>query len=226
MKTATHTLRNTSLTDASLPRWTLVVGAALLLLVAALAVWFAWDREAVRAWKENASPLAFFSAMAILPAFGVPLTPFYIVAGATFGLRSGLLASAIALTVNLILSYVVARRALRNWLQRLLQRFDYKFPDFEREQGALRFALLVKLTPGVPMVLKNYLLGMSGVPFGTYLAVSLFTAALYAVPLMALGNSLFQHDSRRAWVAAVLIAVAVAIAWFWRRHNSQSSQDT
>jgi len=221
MKTHIQTFKKETLLEASFPRWTLVLGSALLLLLVAAAVWFAWDREAVRAWKEGASPLAFFTAMAILPAFGVPLTPFYIIAGATFGLRLGLLISAFAVAFNLAISYFVAQHALRDWLQRLMQRFDYEFPDFERGKGALRFTLLVKLTPGVPMFLKNYLLGMSGVPFGIYLGTSLFTAALYAVPLMALGNSLFQHDSKRAWLAVTLVLTAAIIAWVWRRHSAQ-----
>jgi uncharacterized membrane protein YdjX (TVP38/TMEM64 family) len=194
----------------------LAVAAALLLLAAA---WFSWDREAVLAWKRSASPPLFFAAMAILPALGLPLTPFYIVAGATFGVPIGLIGSMIALAVNLTLSYFIARSIPQAWLEGVLSRFGTKLPAFDETSGAIRFSVLVKLTPGVPMLLKNYLLGLSGVPFKVYLLTSLVTALLYAVPLMILGNSLFDHDWSRSTVAIVVGLAAGAGVWLWRRRS-------
>jgi uncharacterized membrane protein YdjX (TVP38/TMEM64 family) len=194
----------------------LAVAAALLLLAAA---WFSWDREAVLAWKRSASPPLFFAAMAILPALGLPLTPFYIVAGATFGVPIGLMGSMIALAVNLTLSYFIARSIPQAWLEGVLSRFGTKLPAFDETSGAIRFSVLVKLTPGVPMLLKNYLLGLSGVPFKVYLLTSLVTALLYAVPLMILGNSLFDHDWSRSTVAIVVGLAAGAGVWLWRRRS-------
>jgi uncharacterized membrane protein YdjX (TVP38/TMEM64 family) len=194
----------------------LAVAVALLLLAAA---WFSWDREAVLAWKESASPPVFFAAMSILPAIGLPLTPFYIVAGATFGVPIGLLGSMIALTVNLALCYLIARSIPHAWLEGVMSRFGTKFPTFDEPSGAIRFSILVKLTPGVPMLLKNYLLGLSGVPFKVYLFTSLVTSLLYAVPLMILGNSLFDHDWNRSTVAIILGIAAGVGVWVWRRRS-------
>jgi uncharacterized membrane protein YdjX (TVP38/TMEM64 family) len=198
--------------------------AALLLggVAALAAIWFAWDTDAIREWKENASPLVFFGAMAALPALGAPLTPFYVVAGATFGIGFGLLGSALALIANLSLCYFLARGSMRERLLSLMARFDYQLPNFERREGAVRFAMLVKLAPGIPAVLKNYLLGVSGVPYGVFLGVSLFVAALYAVPMMALGQSLFRHDQSRTLIALVVIVALVGGAvYVMRRQNEQ-----
>lgn len=193
--------------------------AALALIASAV---LAWDREAVLAWKRSASPPLFFAAMAVLPALGMPLTPFYVIAGATFGVAIGLFGSLIALTLNLVLCYFIARKLPRAWLHRVVQRVGYELPRFDRgEDGAVRFALFVKFTPGVPMFLKNYLLGLSGVPFNVYLATSLVVAALYAVPLMVLGSSLFQHDWRRSAVAVLVAALAGIGVWLWRRRSSR-----
>lgn len=192
----------------------LATGAALALLAAVV---FAWDREAVLAWKQSASPLLFFAAMSILPAIGLPLTPFYVIAGATFGVPAGLLGSMLALTTNLSLCYVVARHIPRTWLEGVLERFGAEFPTFEQTSGAIRFSLLVKLTPGVPMLVKNHLLGLSGVPFNVYLGTSVITSMAYAVPLMLLGSSLFEH-SRRTWaVGLLLLVISAATVYFWRR---------
>ena len=86
-----------------------VLGVATLALVA----WWVWDRDAMMAWKEEAGPVAFFGAMAVLPAIGIPVTPLFVLAGATFGVGPGLLGSGVALGLNLALCYAIARSALR-----------------------------------------------------------------------------------------------------------------
>lgn len=198
--------------------WLVILAGIALVLVILVAGWFAWNRDAVLAWKEQASPLAFFTIMALLPAIGAPLTPFYIVAGATFGLWKGLFGSAIALVINLSLAYFAARHSTGGWLRRGLLRLGYELPDFDRDSARpFRFTLVVKLTPGLPLFLKNYLLGLSGVPFGTYLGVSMLVSALYAVPLMALGDSLFKHEQARVWI--FVLAGIAAIVWWWRRRK-------
>lgn len=192
------------------------LGAATLLVLAVL-IWNAWDHQAFIAWREEAGVVPFFLAMALLPALGVPITPFFIVAGATFGTFVGLTGSAIALSANLLLCYWIARSGLRPWLTRLLARTRYDIPDFEEGKGALRFTLLVKLAPGVPIFIKHYLLGLAGVPFWIYFAVSGAITGLYAGAFVVLGDSLLEHDlGTSAMALAALVAIALAI-YLWRR---------
>ncbi len=195
-----------------------VVGLA----AVAYVLWSSWDREAIAAWKQEASPLTFFVVMAIVPALGVPVTPLFILAGATFGRRLGLLGSGIALAANLAICYWIARSGLRRWLVWVLRRFDYELPDFEqRYKGALRFTLMVKLAPGVPAFVKNYGLGVAGVPFSLYFAASMLITGAYGVALIVLGESLFQHDGNRAVVVGALVVVLALGVWWWRRRRSR-----
>ena len=194
---------------------------ALALAAVAFVAWSAWDRDAIMAWKEEAGALPFFGAMAVLPAVGMPITPFFVLAGATFGVGPGLLGSGVALGLNLTLCYAIARSGLRPKLGSLLRRFEYELPDFkETEKSALRFTLLVKLTPGAPAVAKNYLLGLTGVPFPLYFAASMLITGAYAVLFVVVGVSLFDHATHRLLVAAVVVAVALALGlWWWRRRR-------
>ena len=173
------------------------------------------------AWKQQAGALPFFAAMAVLPAIGLPVTPFFVLAGATFGVVFGLLGSGAALGVNLALCYGIARSGLRPWLESLLRRFGYQLPDFEeKDRGALRFTLLVKFAPGIPAVAKNYLLGMTGVPFLLYFGLSMLITGAYAALCVVLGVSLLEHSLGRALVPGA-IAVALALGlWWWRRRRS------
>lgn len=196
----------------------------------AFALWSAWDREAMTAWKEDAGPLPFFAAMALLPAVGIPMTPFFVMAGATFGVGLGLLGSGAALGLNLALCYAIARSGLRVRLESLLQRIGYELPDFaERDKGAVRFTLLVKFAPGAPGAAKNYLLGLTGVPFPLYFGLSMLTGSAYAALCVVLGVSLFEHDVGRVIAAAaVVLVLALALAAWWRgrrRPRSASKDD-
>lgn len=203
--------------------WLKRIVGVLGLATVALVAWWVWDREAMMGWKEEAGPVAFFGAMAVLPAIGIPVTPLFVLAGATFGVGPGLLGSGVALGLNLALCYAIARSALRPWLESLLGRFEYELPDFEnREGGALRFTLLVKFAPGPPAVAKNYLLGLTGVPFPLYFIASMLITGAYAVLCVVVGGSLFEHDMRRVLiVGGVAVVLGGAVGWWWRKRGAR-----
>ena len=193
----------------------------------ALIVWWAWDRDLMARWRETASPLPFFVGMAIAPAFGVPLTPLFVLAGATFGRRIGLIGSGLALAANLILCYWIARSGLRRWLARLMRRFDYQLPDFEKDsKRAWRFTLMVKATPAIPQFVKNYGIAVAGVPFWLYFTSSMLISGAYGVALIVLGESLFRHEGARSLViAAAVVVPALGVWWLIRRRARASSPD-
>ena len=207
----------------SIWRWVKRVLMLAALIGLALLVWSVWDRLlSVMEWVRRARPLPFFAVMALLPAVGVPITPFFILAGASFGTRVGLAGSALALGANLTICYWLAR-TLRPVLERMMRRFGYDLPDFGKKiRGAVRFTLAIKLAPGVPAFVKNYALGMAGIPFALYLLSSLLITGVYAVSLVVLGESLLVHDrSRIALVAGLVVLVALGL-WWWRRSRSSS----
>jgi uncharacterized membrane protein YdjX (TVP38/TMEM64 family) len=164
--------------------------------------------------------LPFFGGMALAPMFGMPITPLFVVAGATFGRRLGLIGSAAALAANLALCYWIARSRLRPWLVRLMRRFDYELPDFRGTyRGAWRFTFMVKLAPGVPQFVKNYGLGVAGVPFALYFAASMLVTGAYGAALILLGESLFQHDRTRALAVGGAVVILALAIWWWRRRK-------
>jgi uncharacterized membrane protein YdjX (TVP38/TMEM64 family) len=160
--------------------------------------------------------------MALLTVIGIPVTPLFVVAGATFGAAVGLIGSGLALAAALTMSYGIARGRMRRWLESLLRRFGSELPDFgEAGRNALRFTLMVKLTPGLPAFVKNYGLAAAGVPFPTYLGVSMLVTGAYAAALVLLGDSLFEHDFGPALVAAAVVALVAGLGalWFRRRRG-------
>jgi uncharacterized membrane protein YdjX (TVP38/TMEM64 family) len=200
-------------------RKTLKRAVALAALAAlALLAWRVWDHDAVLAWLRGASPVRFFSAMALLTLIGVPLTPLFVVAGASFGAVVGLVGSGLALAASLAMSYGIARGRLRRWLEALLRRFGSALPEFgETGRNALRFTLVVKLTPGLPAFVKNYGLAAAGVPFPTYLGVGMLVTGAYGAAVVLLGQSLFEHELRPALLFGAVVALLAAVGVVWAR---------
>lgn len=202
-------------TNREWPRRTAVLAALALALVA---LWAVWNRDAVMAWKAGMSPLVYFSAMALLPAIGATVTPFFIVAGATFGVEVGLLGSAFAMAVNAWICHTLATGPLRDAARRLMNRLGHRLPEVETGRDALRLTVMAQLTPGVPAFLKNYVAGVAGAPLSVFFPVVMIFRLAYAAPLVLLGESIFDHDLDRATVVgATVLVLLVAVGLAYRR---------
>lgn len=201
----------------------------LLLIIAVVGLfalfWIVWDQQATMAVLRNSGPWPFFGAMALLPAIGAPLTPFFLLAGASFGVQVGLIGSALALAVNLTLCYWVARSGLHGRLEAILARFDYEMPNFEtRRPDAVRLAVVVKLAPGVPNTIKHYGLALAGVPFAAYFGISMLVTGVYAAALVVLGESLLDHDLDRVFVTAAIVVAAGGGLWLFQSRRRRGSR--
>ncbi|NUP09498.1 MAG: hypothetical protein HOW73_25895 [Polyangiaceae bacterium] len=184
-------------------------------------VWSVWFHDPVTEWLRDASAIPFFIVMAVVPILGVPITPFFVVAGATFGTRLGVIGSMLALAANLLGCYVVGQK-MRPRLAAWMRRLGHEVPDDGTEKGkSIRFVLGVKFAPGIPTFLKNYGLVMAGVGFPRYFVVSMLVSGAYGVGIVVLGKSLYDHDLKRiAVMAGVIVGLAVGVRW-WRRRPSR-----
>ena len=54
--------------------------------------------------------------------------------------------------------------------------------------------LVVRFTPGLPLMVQNYLLGLARIPFWRYFAVSLAAEALIALGYILAGEALMQDN--------------------------------
>ena len=173
-----------------------------------------------------AHPAWLFLAIAFLPLVGMPASPLLIAAGIRLGTALGFVLVLGALLVNLTAGYWLARRWMRVPLTRWLERRGYKIPQLTPADET-QFILLFRVTPGVPLFVQNYLLGLAGVNFRRYLLVSLPVQAAYALAFVWFGQSL---NSRATWRVMLgtgaLIAAALLVSlmrrWLSRRATAKS----
>ena len=205
----------------------IAVGAGLLVVLAGAGLWLGGAdlRAAVETMigaVRAAGPLWYFCAMALIP---LPLAWFTVPAGEAFAAQMTLpgviAAGAAAVAVQQALTYWVARFALRPPIERMLLRRGYTVPQVNRD-NALSVALLVRLTPGPPMIVGSSVLALAATPFWLYLIVSWLVALPWVVAGVLLGRGLLQGNITLAATGGALLAAAVIAARLWRRRRRDS----
>jgi uncharacterized membrane protein YdjX (TVP38/TMEM64 family) len=190
----------------------------------AVAAWFAfqyratlgdWARQVTALVREQ-GPLPFFTALAFLPAVGLPVSAFYLAAGAVFPLGVSVTGTALGLAVNITFTYWMARKWFRGGIERLLKRTRYKIPAVAATDH-IRLTLFLRLMPGPPFFLQSYLLGLIEVPFTTYFLISWSTQVLIATGFIVLGSAFYSSSLGRALIAIVIVVLVTIIVQWVRR---------
>jgi uncharacterized membrane protein YdjX (TVP38/TMEM64 family) len=156
---------------------------------------------------RDAGAWPFFAAMAVLPAVGFPVSAFNVVAGPVFGPTMGvagvIACGSLAIAVNLAGCYWLAAGAMRPLMERLVKRLGYALPELPMGT-AWEIILMVRIIPGPPLFLQNYLLGLARVPFGIYLLVSLLVQVAFLTATVTAGDALMRGDWRALAIAGAL----------------------
>ncbi|MBL9156711.1 MAG: VTT domain-containing protein [Verrucomicrobiales bacterium] len=145
-------------------------------------------------------------ALVLLPLVGVPVSPLWIALGIRFGAGWGILMAMAGLLVNFTLGYLIAAHLGHGRMRTWLERRGRSVPALARGEE-LRWIALVRVTPGVPLFVQNYVLGLAKVHFPSYLLVSLPIQSLYAALFVVLGTSL---QGSRLWYGVLAGAGLVA----------------
>ena len=196
-----------------------IAGIVLILAAIAWDVTELWSWDAFIEWKSQVDYLPFFVGLALLPLVGFPTTPLFMLAGATFSPAAALAGTAVSIALNLCLSHWLANRWLRAFVERQMTRWNLRWPSHSGSQ-ALRFLIIVRLTPGVPTFLKNYVTALADIPFRVYLAVSWITTFLYASGLVVMGDSLVNQNPIEAVIGLAILLVAYLLAKSLKRRSS------
>jgi len=201
----------------------LVVGLAALVLLAVQLGAIGAINSVVLSLRD-AGPVAFFAAMALLPAVGFPMMAFTLAAGPVFGptLGAGWVIgwALLAVLANLLLSYWLASRALRPLVGRLLNRFEIRLPE-NLAGSAWQVTLITRLAPGPPYWVQSYLLGVIRVPLLPYLVVSLLVMGGYLVALVLGGKAVTEGNGRLGFAAVAVLAVFITVLQVLRKRTAR-----
>ena len=158
-----------------------------------------------------AHPVLLFFGLALLPLAGVPTSPLWIAVGVRLGTATGFVMALGGLLLNYTIAYWLARRWLRQPLARWLESRAWRIPQVKTEDESL-LILLLRLTPGLPLFVQNYLLGLAEVRFGRYLLLSALIQAPQVLAFVWFGNSLAENAVWRLLLGGgALVALSVLV---------------
>ena len=202
------------------------VGAvALVLLVGAGLVARGYDlKGAVEqglALVRGAGPGVFFLSMALLPAVGAPQMAFTLTAGPLFAAQLGMgvvvLFATLAMCFNMALAYWMASLVLRPVLEALLGRLGYKIPQVQKGD-ATGLIVLLRVTPGIPFPVQNYLLGLARASFGRYLLISILLQGPLNAAFVVFGDALLHGQGKMVFYGFSAIVVLLVGTHLVRKH--------
>lgn len=197
-------------------RW----GLAFLLVAVLAATWEAWNLglnlAAVKAlWKQCDTYLAshpgvLFLAIVFLPGLPIPTSALLFTAGVVWRQHPVMacLLCLLAMTLNLAWTYWLAAGPARRLVERLLVATAFKIPELPRGDH-LKLILILKLTPGIPFFVQNYLCGFLRAPFWLYLSISILCNGILGTGVVLSGVGLADGKLMPALTGISLIVVAV-----------------
>lgn len=156
------------------------LGILLLLLLAIIACLYFLP---VRAWltefQEWTASLGIWGLVLIAVVY-VPACVLFIPgsiltfgAGLTYGVIPATIAVSLGSTTGAALAFLLGRTIARKWIEEKISRYP-RFRALDQAIGVegFKIVLLLRLSPAFPFNLLNYALGLTSVPFRTYLLAS------------------------------------------------------
>lgn len=218
-----------------LHRYTMI-GLFVLLVSGLLAGWLAWKTGInLASLKEvwtvtqaylTKNPWALFLALVILPGLPVPTSLLMLTAGVVWReqpvMACGL--CMLALALNFTWTYWLAAGPARRLVEKLLTATSLKIPELPHGDH-LKLILVLRLTPGIPLFLQNYLLGFLRAPFYLYLPVSLLCTGIICSGVILSGAGLADGNLKWAITGLSLIVLGgvfthLVRGWLERRKKA------
>jgi uncharacterized membrane protein YdjX (TVP38/TMEM64 family) len=197
-------------TSAARIRVTILV--VLFLSLLAVAVYTVVNHQPVAAlqnYLENrVHPVLFILLMAVLPILGAPISMFLVLIGMKFGIAAGVVLSAVLMLFHLTATFYLVHSFLRVWIGRILHRFRIPVPELQMLSNK-RYAIVFMLVPGLPYVVKNNLLALTGLPLVPYLLIGWLSQFVTSIPFIIFGGAVMELD-----YSVLALALALILAGF------------
>jgi uncharacterized membrane protein YdjX (TVP38/TMEM64 family) len=208
-------------------RW-IQIGLICALVLGLLAVVIAWKMGVnlaglKEAWRQLNDylvrhPWALFAALVVLPGLPVPTSALLFTAGVVWRDQpmTAVWLSMLGISLNLTWTYWLAARPARSLVEKLLAATEIQIPDLPRGDH-LRLILIMRLTPGIPFFLQNYLLGFLRAPFVLYLPISILCNGIIGTGVVLSGVGLADGNLMPVITGVSLIAVGIVLTQLIRR---------
>ena len=201
----------------------LIVAAALAGVYAAYRIWFPWDEQEIERWVEDwLEPLGIWGPLAYIALFAgsmlfapIPTAPAPVIAATVFGGALGFLYTLIATALGSSICFWISRTLGRRVLRRLMSESAVAKIDELGERLGIRLLIVLRLVPLAGVDYVSYAAGLTRMPFGIYLIISVLGSAPILGLAALLGDSLFDQGwvLAAAALGAIIVVFLAPLAW-------------
>ena len=157
----------------------------------------------------KANPWSLFVAIIFLPGLPFPISALLVLAGLVWGANWwARLLALLALALNMTWTYWVAAYPARGVIEKVLANTSLRIPDLPK-QDHVRLILMLRLTPGLPLFIHNYVLGFLRTPFRLYLPLSLALSGPISIGILLTGGALMEGKAGLAIAGLGIVVIAV-----------------
>jgi uncharacterized membrane protein YdjX (TVP38/TMEM64 family) len=160
-----------------------------------------------------------FVALVILNGLPFPASVLFVMAGVVWGERPMVACGygLTALVLNQAWTYALAAGPAHTLVGRVLSRCGWKIPVLKTE-NVTDTLLVMRLVPGIPLFVQNYVLGLLRVPYGRYAWMSLVCSGPPVIGFILAGAGIAGGEWKIALLGIAVLALAlVAVRVFLRK---------
>lgn len=160
----------------------------------------------------NGAPLILFPlAILILPIIGLPVSPVYLVAGGrTENIWIIILLCFLGVVANMALGYFIAKK-FANFVRPKIEARGIKIPVVAKDEQC-DIIFLVRMIPGNPLTVQNYVLGLANVEFKRYMLVSMPVQLFQVAGYIYFSDGIINGDASNFFLGVSLLCVVAIIA--------------
>ena len=168
------------------------------------------DLKNVREWMQHLDRRLLLVLVAILPLVGFSISMVYLVIGAVFGGPVGVAVVAGITAIHLLASHWLGEGWLREPVRRWLSRRKREVPAVPKgEEWSV--ALMTALVPGLPYVVRNYVLALSGIPLRTYFWICWPIYVARSCLVLFLGDFADDFSPKRLMILGGVFVLKISI---------------
>jgi len=163
-------------------------------------------KDAFLAFLQDTNPLVLLAAIAFLPLVGFPVSPLLVIFGLALGKEWGLFLGMLGIALNDSIGYCIAaffREPVKRWLEAR----NIKVPEIA-VRDRVKIVILLRVTPGLPQAFQNYILGLAGVPFFTFLWASMIPQSVIVAGFVLTGGAIFEGK-----IGLILLGISLIIVF-------------
>ena len=205
-------------------KWAIIIFTVISIAVLVLCVKYI-DLKSLHDKVAGINGWLLFVLMVILPLVGVPVSFLFIAGGVKFGPVWGLVLAAAAILLHLLGSYWIGNSILRKPLTWFFKRVGYPKPQIP-EHHAIPICALIALVPGLPYVVKNYMMVLGDVKLGA-LIIACWPMHFISVTLAVLfgGFSGEMTTGKAIFLVCYLVLIMGLTRVVYRRLRKKSDID-